>query len=208
MTPGARRNRPTFSQVIDAWDKAGEEDIHPLWNAGAAYWESGEYQSNDVGRWSFPGATVIDFGCGNGRLTIPLARAGYKVIAVDSSQVMLDRLKTYADQAGVQVRTILSDGENLRAKLKKVRADVVLARAVLIHHGYEDAARIVRNLSGVLKPGGHLIADWTVGTAPAEGGTWISVTTWGPKQRLEAADAAGLKPVFVSAQPTVWQKKS
>jgi SAM-dependent methyltransferase len=36
---------------------------------------------------------VLELGCGSGRITIPLARAGFDVVAVDSSRPMLDRLR-------------------------------------------------------------------------------------------------------------------
>jgi 2-polyprenyl-3-methyl-5-hydroxy-6-metoxy-1,4-benzoquinol methylase len=38
------------------------------------------------------GCEGLDFGCGDGRVAIPLAALGYEVTAVDSSQRMLDRL--------------------------------------------------------------------------------------------------------------------
>jgi SAM-dependent methyltransferase len=40
-----------------------------------------------------PGGSIVDFGAGTGRLAIPLAQAGFRVTAVDSSAAMLDRLR-------------------------------------------------------------------------------------------------------------------
>jgi len=45
---------------------------------------------------SAKGAKVLDIGCGPGALSIPLARAGAKVTAVDIASGMLDRLKATA----------------------------------------------------------------------------------------------------------------
>jgi SAM-dependent methyltransferase len=42
------------------------------------------------------GAQVVDFGSGTGRLSIPLARAGYSVLAVDVSERSLDVLSATA----------------------------------------------------------------------------------------------------------------
>lgn len=39
------------------------------------------------------GGRVLELGCGTGRLTIPLARDGHRVTAVDRSRPMLDRLR-------------------------------------------------------------------------------------------------------------------
>lgn len=197
-----------FHSVTQAWDRAGEEDIHPLWNVSEDdYWASGRAQADQVSEWARPGATVIDFGCGNGRLTIPLAQAGYKTIAVDSSPTMLQRLRIHANTPAERpsFRTIESDGSDLTAKLGKIRADVVVARAVLIHHDYAGVQEIVTNLARALKKGGHLIADWPVGE-PHERPTWISVTVWDAAHRLAVAKQAGLEPVHVTSDPSVWRK--
>ncbi|MBU4278699.1 MAG: class I SAM-dependent methyltransferase [Proteobacteria bacterium] len=45
-----------------------------------------------------PGKTVLDVGCGPGTLTLPLAKAGSRVIALDWSRDMLDSLQ---DQAAI-----------------------------------------------------------------------------------------------------------
>ena len=42
--------------------------------------------------------TVVDFGSGNGRLTIPLLQAGFAVTAVDISKESLDRLMVMAEK--------------------------------------------------------------------------------------------------------------
>lgn len=198
-----------FSSVVQAWDRAGEAHIHPLWDRSQEeYWASGRFQAGEVADYAKAGDTVVDFGCGNGRLTIPLAEAGYDVVAVDSSPTMLQRLKSHASQPGAQpkFRTLQSDGSDLAQKLGKKKADVIVARAVLIHHDYASVEKIVTDLAKALKKGGHLIADWPVGEKPAERDSWIAVTTWKAPQRLAVAKRAGLSPVRVGIDPSVWQK--
>lgn len=48
-----------------------------------------------------PGDTVFDMGCGNGALTLPLARAGHAVTAADFSRGMLDALRAAQAAGGV-----------------------------------------------------------------------------------------------------------
>jgi 2-polyprenyl-3-methyl-5-hydroxy-6-metoxy-1,4-benzoquinol methylase len=197
-----------FDGVVQAWDAAGEESIHPLWSVDQnRYWESGRHQAQQITQHAKEGARVVDFGCGNGRLTIPLVQLGYDVLAVDSSSTMLDRLEKNAVAAGVAVTSIQSDGSDLAATLGRKKADVIVARAVLIHHDYDGVRRLVTDLAKALKKGGVLIADWPLAPNPGERDTWISVTTWNPATRLAAAADAGLAPVAVSTEPTVWRKE-
>lgn len=196
-----------FQGVVQAWDRAEEAHIHPLWEGSEdRYWASGEFQAGQVAEWAKPGATVVDFGCGNGRLTLPLADAGYDTVAVDASPTMLARLRARTKQAGVTVRSIQSDGSDLAVKLGKKKADVIVVRAVLIHHDYAGVEKIVTGLTKALKRGGHLIADWPIADNPGQRDTWISVTTWSPAHRLEVGARAGLTPVRLGDDPTVWRK--
>ena len=47
-----------------------------------------------------PGGQVLDMGCGTGALSIPLAKAGYRVIAADQSEQMLMAAAENARRAG------------------------------------------------------------------------------------------------------------
>jgi len=51
------------------------------------------YQINHI----LPSGTIIDYGAGTGRLSIPLSNQGYKVIAVEKSIGMFDDLKRKLD---------------------------------------------------------------------------------------------------------------
>lgn len=198
----------SFGQVLEAWDadaRAGGQHLHPFPPDSPEFWESGRAQASAVAQYAKPGARVIDFGAGNGRLAIPLAQMGYEVLAVDASQAMLDDLGRRAREAGVEVTSTLSDGSDLARILGRKKAAVVLARAVLIHHDYAGVERIVGALAKVLRKGGHLIADWPLGDT-GERRDWIGVTTWRPEHRLQVAERAGLRLVE-SGEPSVWRKR-
>lgn len=201
--------KPDFDTVIRAWDdnaRAGARAIHPLKPDTDAYWELGREQARQVDDYAQPGDFVIDFGCGIGRLAIPLAKACYNVLAVDASPAMLEGLAERATD--VEIGMYRSDGTDLGELVDHVigeKADVIVARNVLIHHDYAGVERIVTGLASALRPGGHLIADWPLGPAH-ERQNWTGVTTWPAPRRLAVADRAGLDLVD-GASPSVWRKK-
>lgn len=193
-----------FEDVVEAWDAAGEEPIHPFSPSSPEFWELGWAQAEQVAQYAKTGARVVDFGCGNGRIAIPLVGMGYDVLAVDASPSMLAALKKRAEEVGAEVRTAQSDGSDLTKVLGRKKADVVISRAVLIHHDFAGIERIVHDLARILKRGGHLIADWPIGT-PVERQTHLQVTVSDPAWRLTVARDAGLELVDPS-DVSVWRK--
>jgi 2-polyprenyl-3-methyl-5-hydroxy-6-metoxy-1,4-benzoquinol methylase len=193
----------TASDVIAAWDRADPEAIHPLRQVSEdAYWESGRAQASMLATVIPAGAKVLDFGCGDGRVAIPLAGLGYEVTAADASQRMLDRLADVtADIAGahpdltLSVTTVLADADGLAKYLGRRRMDAVYALAVLIHHSYTDCLHIIGKLRAATKLGGLLILDWPTSDQPAEADSWIGVTTWSAQQQADACQRIGLEPV-------------
>ncbi|MGW0780336.1 class I SAM-dependent methyltransferase [Streptomyces sp. NPDC002913] len=182
----------TADDVIRAWDQADPTAIHPLRNVSEdAYWESGKGQAAMLATVIPDGAKVLDFGCGDGRVAIPMAALGYEVTAVDASQNMLDRL------AGrdADVTTVQADADGIAGHLGRRRMDAVYTLAVLIHHGYQDCLHIITKLRAATKLGGILVLDWPVSDQPAEADSWIGVTTWSAQQQADACAAIGLEPI-------------
>lgn len=52
------------------------------------------------------GSSILDIGSGPGATAIPFAEAGAKVTALDISSTALERLQTYADKKGLDVKTV------------------------------------------------------------------------------------------------------
>jgi ubiquinone/menaquinone biosynthesis C-methylase UbiE len=103
-----------------------------------------------------PEMTVLDAGCGPGRLTIPLARltgpAG-RVLAVDVQQGMLDRVREKARKEG------LDNIECIRAGLGEGKlGQDICDRAVLVTVLGEipDPAAALAEIHTALRPGGIL----------------------------------------------------
>lgn len=181
----------TAADIIDAWDQADPSAIHPTRAIDEdAYWASGQNQAALLGTVLADGCKVVDFGCGDGRVAIPLRELGYDVTAVDASQTMLDRLH----QRDPDMPAVLSPGPGLYAALGK-KVDAVVALAVLIHHNYADCLDLLAELRQAVKLGGTLILDWPVSDQPVEGQAWLEVTTWSQEAHDDACASIGLKAV-------------
>ncbi len=194
----------SYRDVVDAWDRADPARIHPSREVSEdAYWASGTEQAEGISAALLalglePGAKILDFGCGDGRVAIPLAALGWSVVGFDTSTTMRRRLRANDPQRAVQVwRSGVPD------HLPTV--DAAYCLAVLIHHGHADARRIVGDIANAVRPGGVLMLDWPVSEVPQERATWIEVTTWNPAERANLATELSLTPV-AGPWPT-WRKE-
>lgn len=187
----------TAEDIIAAWDKpAAAGAIHPTRGISEdAYWASGHAQAELLQQDIPAGAKVLDFGCGDGRVAIPLRGMGYDVTGADASATMLAAL------AGndPDLKTVQSDGTNLD---KRRKYDAVYCLAVLIHHSYDTGEQLIANLRGVVKRHGLLILDWPVSPDPVEAATWINVTTWSQDRQDALVEKLGLTRID-EGQP--WQ---
>ncbi|MFE8702840.1 class I SAM-dependent methyltransferase [Cytobacillus sp. FJAT-54145] len=72
-----------------------------------------------LSKWaSKPNQIIIDLACGTGRVTLPLAKEGYKVIGVDLHTGMIDRAKAKAAELNLDIEWFQQDCCNLDLKLK------------------------------------------------------------------------------------------
>lgn len=103
----------------------------------------------------FSGKVVADLGAGEGALTLLLARACKRVIAVDLSPNMLATLRAAADRAGVGRVVETVEGDLERLPLANSVADTVFLSQAL-HHAAEPA-KALAEAARILKPGGTLV---------------------------------------------------
>lgn len=99
------------------------------------------------------GETVLDAGCGTGRLTKRLAERlpDGRVIGVDASKSMLDRAREHLGD----------DAQLIRADLVGLELDesVDAVYSSAVFHWIPDHVGLFRSLCGVLRPGGKLEAQ-------------------------------------------------
>lgn len=105
--------------------------------------------------------TVLDVGCGEGADAVWLAQQGWDVTAVDISEVALDRARTHAASAGVEVTFERAD---LVAAPPAV-GSYDLVSAQFFHLPDPPRAQAYRGLGAAVAPGGHLLV---VGHYPSE----------------------------------------
>ena len=165
----------------DEWERFGQTDpYYGVCNlvqnrgsvlaadASAAFWASGERQvaatasqiEEMSGRVFAPGR-VLDFGCGVGRLTIPLAQRATEVVAVDISPSMIKHARGHAAAVGLSnVHFALSD-----ATLSQVEGsfDFVHSFIVFQHIPPSLGYNLFIRLLGKLAPEGFGALHFTYG---------------------------------------------
>ncbi|MDX2838008.1 class I SAM-dependent methyltransferase [Streptomyces ipomoeae] len=189
--------------VIKAWDQPeARSAIHPTRGISEdAYQQSGQAQAELLAVDIPADVKVMDFGCGDGRVTVPLADMGYDVTGVDASPNMLAALTDRAPDVAV----FQSDGSDFGKHLGRRKFDAVVCLAVLIHHDYETGEQLVGNLRAVVKKGGILALDWPTSEEPSDGHGWLGVTTWPRERQDEIAARLKMERVEADRPWTVWR---
>lgn len=128
-------------EATEAFFATGEADIAALLPAIAAL----------AGREVALGA-VLDYGCGVGRLTLPLARRAQTVTGCDVAPTMLAHARTNAAGAGVSNVSFIHSDE--LASLPDGQFDFVCSLLVFQHIPPAAGYAILRTLLRLLAPGG------------------------------------------------------
>lgn len=105
---------------------------------------------------------ILDLACGDGRNSVYLTKIGYKVYAVDFSIVALNRLKSFARNEGLEIKTKLTDINDIDEVSKlELKVD-----AIVVNH-YRVARELYPVLITLINNGGIL---WVNGfeEAPAD----------------------------------------
>jgi SAM-dependent methyltransferase len=105
---------------------------------------------------------VLEYGVGNGRIALPIARHGVEVVGVDHSPPMLrdlrQRLKREPEEVRRRVRVVR--GDMRRARLRR-RFPLVLCTFNTVLHLYtrEDVEAFLARVRAHLAPGGRFVVD-------------------------------------------------
>ena len=106
---------------------------------------------------SYEPRTVLDAGCGTGRVAIELARRGIDVVGVDADPAMLDQARVKSpDGAWVEADLVTLD-------LGRTFDVVVAAGNVMIFLATGTEAAVVAAMARHLAPGGRLVVGFQLG---------------------------------------------
>ena len=97
-------------------------------------------------------SSALDFGCGVGRLLLPLAKLGYAVTGVDISDTMLDLAHRHLSSAGFTDHLLLKSDDSLSA-IEEVY-DLVHTFIVMQHIPADRGIGLVSRLLDVVSPNG------------------------------------------------------
>lgn len=146
-----RRQRRVWSGRVASWDQHGSAGLATV---TAAVLDAAPVTTATV---------AVDLGCGTGQISLPLARRGAQVLAVDVSPAMAGRLLAQAraeDLPNLEALAAPIEGLMLPAG----GADLVVSSYALHHLRDPDKARLVAAAAGWLRPGGRLVvADMMFG---------------------------------------------
>jgi SAM-dependent methyltransferase len=130
-----------IAELYDPWSASVVEDV-------AFYLEEARRS----------GGPVVELGVGTGRIAVPIAADGIRVIGVDSSRGMLDVCARRAALAGVAIDLRVGD---LREPPVTERVPLVICpfRSLLHMHTDEDRLSVLAAAYELLVPGGHFVFD-------------------------------------------------
>jgi SAM-dependent methyltransferase len=133
----------SIAELYDPWSRSVTEDV-------AFY----------VAEAQRAGGPVVELGVGTGRIAIPIAQEGIRVIGVDSSREMLAACRRRADEEGVAGLLDLRLGDLRRPPLEEqVHLAICPFRSYL--HLADDGERVdaLTAAREALTPGGRLVFD-------------------------------------------------
>ena len=147
MSPESAASRE-IERAREFWDRAFLEVAPDVRDA-----PPGRDLSDIVARLRAASAVdVLDVGCGLGRWSVTLARAGFRVLAVDVSSEAVRIVRERAQREGLAIGTAVCAAQDLSQL--GVSVDAVVCNSVLDHMRPPDAEQAARSIAQVLKPAG------------------------------------------------------
>jgi SAM-dependent methyltransferase len=177
ITDNAYRGARPNDDVLEKFFAGGEQYID--WLFGQLRAQFGE---------EFAPASAVDFGCGVGRLVLPLARRCGSVVGVDVSEAMLAEARRNCEARGLDNVSLVKGDDDLSGV--EGSFDFVHSFIVFQHIPPDRGLRLFERLLGLLREGGvgalHLTYS-REGYAGHREGAWPSRGRFSPVALRDAA---------------------
>ena len=105
-----------------------------------------------------PKTRVLDVGCGYGRHTIALAKSGFDVVGIDSSEHMISEARKNASEAGCSPTFILQDALTMSFH-NEFGATVSMFSSFGYFENQRDNIKVLQNIYSALSFGGVFVLD-------------------------------------------------
>lgn len=104
---------------------------------------------------------IFDAGCGQGRISIELAKMGHTVDAIDYVKSALIKGREYAKQSGVEKHITWKEGQfpDVLSSFDANSYDLVLCLEVLYMMAFEKSKQTLEGLAKLTRKGGHLVVS-------------------------------------------------
>lgn len=126
--------------------------------------------SSDIADVLGRGNVAIDLGAGFGMHAIPLARAGFRVYAIDSSALLVEQLRSFA--VDLDIHAVVGDlMEFPRLPLRDQKANVIICMGDTLTHlpSEADVYQLAARVADTLAPRGRFLATFRDYTRLPEG---------------------------------------
>ena len=127
----------------------------------------GQRELAEIGLASGDGRYAVDLGAGFGMHAIPLARQGWRVLAIDSSAQLLEELKAQAP--GALITPVLDDMRNFERHLADT-PDLILCMGDTLTHLADmgEVMSLVQSAAARIAPNGQFVVSFRDYSAPLE----------------------------------------
>jgi len=137
------------------WDSVNSDAYDEQWRRLAAAGHNPHGEADFVSRYS--PTSVLDAGCGTGRVAIELAARGCDVVGVDLDQPFITKAQKKAPELDFRL------GDLSTVDVGRTFDVVVMAGNVMIFLAPGTAEQVVANMARHVTPGGQLISGFQLG---------------------------------------------
>ncbi|MBI4870917.1 MAG: class I SAM-dependent methyltransferase [Candidatus Riflebacteria bacterium] len=119
---------------------------------------------------------VLELGCGTGRISLPVARAGVALTGLDHARAVIDRARKKAVTAGLELEFVVGDA--VETRLERHFEAVFMAYNSISLIENPRVPNLAANIARHLVPGGRFLFDVTRATASLYHGKDVRLVPW------------------------------